>query len=182
MEQPKPNPNNAAIKWTLINVATSIILTYIFQFANISAVSPIRYISFIPFIAFLFLAQKEFRDQLGGYMKFGEGFSIAWRFGVFSGIILAVFLYLYYAILSPDMYTQYLEAQRAAMQARGMSSDQVYQGMQLMTKAGMFFLILGALIGTPVSSMIFGLIGAAIFKKERSAFASEPADATDATA
>lgn len=179
MEQPKPNPNNMAIKWTLINVATAIILTYVFQFANISAVSPVRYIAILPFIAFMFLAQKEFRDQLGGYMKFGEGFSIAWRIGVFSGVILAVFIYLYYGILSPDMYTKYLEAQRSAMEASGkLSSDQVDQSMEFMNKMGMVFLVIGTLVGTVIEAIILGLIGAAIFKKDRPAFDTGVVDPT----
>lgn len=177
MEQPKPNPNNVAIKWTLINIATGIVLTYAFQFSNIGATSSLRYLADIPFIAFLFLAQKEFRDQLGGYMKYGEGFGIALRYAIYSGLILAVFIYLYYAILSPEMYTKLLSEQRDAMAAKGLSSDQVDQGMQFMNKMGMIFVVVGAAIGTAVIGIVIGLIGAAIFKKERSAFDPElPAD------
>ncbi|MGZ3777057.1 MAG: DUF4199 domain-containing protein [Mucilaginibacter sp.] len=176
MEQLKPNPNNIAIKWTLINVATGIVLTYVFQFANIGISSSVRYLAYIPFIAFLFLAQKEFKDQLGGYMKFGEGFTIALRYGIFSGLILAVFIYLYYAILSPEMYTKMLAEQRDAMAAKGLTSDQVDQGMEFMNKMGMIFVVIGAAIGTFVMALILGLIGAAIFKKERSAFDPEPTD------
>jgi hypothetical protein len=176
MEEPKPNPNSVAIKWTLINIVTAIILTYIFQFANIGVTSSLRYLADIPFIAFILLAQKEFRDQLGGYMKFGEGFSVAWRFAVFSGLILAVFVYLYYAILSPEMYTKMLSEQRDAMTAQGRSSDQVDQAMQFMNKMGMFIVVVGAAFGTAVIGIVIGLIGAAILKKERSAFDPEPID------
>ncbi|MBS1533282.1 MAG: DUF4199 domain-containing protein [Bacteroidetes bacterium] len=176
MENAKPNPNGVAIKWTLINIVTGIVLTYVFQFANIGVTSPVRYVSYLPFIAFLFLGQKEYRDQLGGYMKFGEGFNIAWRYGVYSGLILAVFIYLYYAYLSPDMYTKMLEEQRAAMEAKGLSSDQVDQGMQFMNKMGMVLVVIGAIIGTAIAGMLIGLIGAAIFKKERSAFDPEPSE------
>jgi hypothetical protein len=174
MEQTKANPNNVAIKWTLINVVTAIILTYVFQFANIGITASLRYLAYIPFIAFLFLGQKEFRDQLGGYMKFGEGFGIAWRYGIFGGLIMAVFIYLYYAVLSPEMYTKMLEEQRDAMAAKGLSSDQVDQGMQMMSKMGMVFVVIGAAIGTAIAGIIVGLIGAAIFKKERSAFDPQP--------
>jgi hypothetical protein len=176
MEQPRPNPAGVAIKWMLINIVTAIVLTYVFQFANIGVISPVRYLAYIPFIAFLLLAQKEFRDQLGGYMSFGEGFSIAWRYGVFSGLILAVFLYLYYAILSPEMYTKMLQEVRDSMAAKGLSSDQVDQGMQFLNKMELFFVVLGAAIGTPITSMIIGVIGAAILKKERSVLDIEPTD------
>ena len=176
MEQTKANPNSVAIKWTLIGVITGVVLTYVYQFANIPITSPVRYLSYLPFIAFLFLAQKEFKDQLGGYMSFGEGFSIAWRYGVYTGLITAVFIYLYYGVLSPDMYTKMLDEQRAAMAAKGLSSDQVDQGMAFMNKMGLVFVVIFAAIGSAITAMIIGLIGAAIFKKERSAFDSGPTD------
>jgi hypothetical protein len=169
MAQTTSNPGNVAIKWTLINIATAIILTYIFQFAHIAITSPVRYLAYIPFIAFLLLAQKEFRDQLGGYMKFGEGFGIAWRYAVFSALFMAVFIYLYYGVLSPEMYAKMLDEQRDAMTAKGLSSDQVDQAMQMMSKMGMVFVVIGTLFGTAIAGIIIGLIGAAIFKKERSA-------------
>ena len=109
-------------------------------------------------------------------MKFGEGFSVGLRYGIFSGLILAIFIYLYYAILSPEMYTKMLAEQRDAMAAKGLTSDQVDRGMQFMNKMGMIFVVIGAAIGTFVMGMIVGLIGAAIFKKERSVFDPEPAD------
>jgi len=168
MEQPKANPNSAAIKWALIGAITGIVLTYVYQFANIPITSPVRYLSYLPFIAFLFLAQKEFKDQLGGYLTFGEGFSIAWRYGIYTGLITAVFIYLYYAILSPDMYTKMLDEQRAAMAAKGLTSDQVEQGMQFMNKMGLVFVVIAAAIGSAIMAMILGIIGCLIFKKERS--------------
>jgi len=168
MEQTKPNPTNVAIKWTLINIVTGIILTYVFQFANIGVSSSVRYLAYIPFVAFLFLAQKEFKDQLGGYLTFGEGFGIAWRFGVFSGLLLAVFIYLYYGILSPEMYSKMLEEQRAAMAAKGLSSEQVDQAMGFMNKMGLIFVVISAAIGSAIMAMVLGIVGCLIFKKERS--------------
>ncbi|HJP63330.1 MAG TPA: DUF4199 domain-containing protein, partial [Mucilaginibacter sp.] len=168
------NSTKVATKWALINVLTGIVLMYVFQFANVGIISPVRYVSYLPFIAFLFLAQKEFKDQLGGYMKFGEGFGVGLRYGIFSGLLLGVFIWLYYSMLSPDMYTKMLEAQREAMEAKGMSADQVDQGMKFMNKMGLVFVAFGAAVGSAVVAIILGLIGAAIFKKERSAFDQEP--------
>lgn len=178
----KPNPTKVATKWALIGIVTGIILTYVYQFANLDQASPVRYISWIPFIAFLLLSQKEFKDQLGGYMKFGEGFSAGFRYSVFYGLLIGVFIYVYYAFLSPDMYAKLLEAQREAMQAKGMTSDQVDQGMSMMNKMGLPIIAFSAAIGSAIFGLIIALIGAAIFKKERSAFDPEPTDVTDATA
>jgi hypothetical protein len=168
METGKPGSAKVAFKWTLIYVVTSIVITYAMQFLNVSQTSPVKYLSYIPFIGFMFVAQKEYRDQLGGFMTFGEGFLAGFLYSVFSAIILAVFIYLYFAILSPQIWQQVLDAQRDALQGKDLPGDQVDQAMQLMQKFGILLAVAGILFVTPIFGAIISLIGAAIFKKERS--------------
>ncbi|MGN6639918.1 MAG: DUF4199 domain-containing protein [Mucilaginibacter sp.] len=165
----KPNPTKVATKWALIYLVTGIVLTYIMQFSNMDPTSPVRYVSYLPFIIFLLLAQKEFKDQLGGYMKFGEGFSVGLRFGVFAGILFGIFLYIYLGILSPEVLAKSVDSQRDAMAAKGLSSDQIDKGIQMSKKYGAIFAAFGVAIWYAILGVILGLIGAAIFKKERSA-------------
>ena len=75
MEQTTPNSTKIAGKWALINLITGIVITYIFEITKMDFNSPIRYLAYIPLIAFLLLAQKEHKDQQGGYIKFGEAFT-----------------------------------------------------------------------------------------------------------
>jgi Protein of unknown function (DUF4199) len=174
MEQLAPNSTKVATKWALIYLLTAIVITYIIQFSNLDPNSPVKYLSYIPFIAFLLLAQKEYKDKLGGYIKFGEAFSTGLRFGVFSGILLGIFLYVYLAILSPDVLAKSVDAQRDAMAAKGLSSDQVDKGIEIAKKYGAIFGAFGAAIFYAILGVILGLIGAAILKKERSPFDAEP--------
>lgn len=176
----KPNPTKVATKWALIYLVTGIILTYIMQFSNMDPTSPVRYVSYLPFIIFLLLAQKEFKDQLGGYMKFGEGFSVGLRFGVFAGILFGIFLYIYLAILSPEIMVKSAEAQRDAMVAKGLSNDQIDKGIEMAKKYGAIFGGFGVAIFYAILGVILGLIGAAIFKKERSAL-DTPEEVIDPT-
>ncbi|PJJ79289.1 DUF4199 domain-containing protein [Mucilaginibacter auburnensis] len=164
-----PNPTKVATKWALISTLTNIVLTYVFEFMNLDQQSPIKYLSFLPFIIFLFLAQKEFRDTTGGgYMTFGTGFSTGFRYSVFTGLLLGVFIAIYLWILSPEVLEKSLEASRAQMEARGMSDAEIERSMGIANKigpwAGGFF---SALMYTIVGALL-SLIGAAIFKKERS--------------
>src|SRR6187402_1054305 len=99
----KSNPTKVATKWALIYTATAIVITYASEFLDVDINSPVKYVSYIPFIAFLCLTQKEYRDELGGYITYGNAFSAGFRYALFSGILLAVFTYLYFAILSPEM-------------------------------------------------------------------------------
>src|SRR3569623_781738 len=101
MEPLKPNPTKVATKWALINFVTSIVLTYAIQFVSKDPNSPLKYLGYVPLIAFLMLTQKEFKQQLGGYITFGEAFSAGFRYAVFTSLLIAVFTYVYLAFLDP---------------------------------------------------------------------------------
>jgi len=170
METKKPSSNQAAFKWGIIYVVTAIVITYAFQFLNVDQTSPAKYISYIPFIAFLLLAQKEYKDQLGGYLKFGEGFMTGFKYSVISGILLAIFIYLYFSYLSPQVYEQVLTSTQTQLEAKGQSSDQVEVAMNFMKSYGIITTTIGMLIGTTIVGSVIALIGAAIFKRDRPPF------------
>jgi hypothetical protein len=170
MENSSPNPTAIATKWALIYVVVSIVITYAFQFLNLDQNSAVKYIGYLPFIAFCFLAQKEYKDQLGGFITFGQAFNPGFRYALFSGLLLAIFIYFYLAILSPEMLTKAMDQQQAAMAEKGLSQEQIDKGLEMAKKYGAVF---GA-IATAISTLIFGcivsLIGAAILKKERTVY------------
>jgi hypothetical protein len=166
----EPNPTKIATKWALINLLSQIVITYGIQLLNMDMNSPIKYISYIPLVAFLLLAQKEFRDtQLGGYITFGQGFSAGFRYAIFSGLLLAVFMYLYLAILSPEVLTKSMAAQQTILEQKGMSSGDIDKAMSTATKFGPIIGAFGIAIFYAIIGAVVSLVGAAIFKKERSA-------------
>ena len=165
----KPSAVKIAIKWTLIYFVTSVIITYLFQFLNVDQSSPAKYLSYIPFIAFLLLAQKEYRDLLGGYLTFGEGFITGLWYGVFAGVLMAVFIYVYLGILSPQILDQSIDASMQKLREQGtMSADQIDNATVMAKKYGALFGAIGILFVLPIFGVIISLIGASIFKKERS--------------
>jgi hypothetical protein len=176
MELPKPNPSKVAIKWALINLITGIVLTYAFQYLVPDPNSPIKYLGLIPFIAFLLLAQKEYKEQLGGYLTFGEGFSIGFRFAIFTGLMVGVFTLLYLLVLSPDAMEKIIQQTKDQLEAKGTPSDQVDKAVSITRSLGPYLGAAGALIFDIIIGAIVALIGAAIFKKERSAFDPDPID------
>jgi hypothetical protein len=166
METTKPSSSGIAFKWAVINVITSIIITYIFQLMGTGIQAPARYLAYIPFIAFLCLGQKEYRDKLSGFMTYGEGFVEGLLYGVFSGIMMAIFIYVYYSFLYPQAIDQIVAAARDSMVAKGTPSDQMDTALDVTRKYGAIFALVGALFVTPIFAMIIALITAAIFKKE----------------
>jgi len=174
MEQLKPNPTKIATKWALINLLTTIVLTYIINYLSTDPNSPLKYLGYLPFIIFLILTQKEYKDQLSGFLTFGEGFSAGFRYAVFTSLLIAVFTFIYLTFLNPDIMAKAAEQARAQMQAKGMSSDDIDKAVSMTKKIGpaigsFFIAIIDTIVG-----IIVALIGAAIFKKERSPFDPEP--------
>lgn len=168
MKTQTPNPNSAAIKWAVINLVTTIILTYGIQSLNMDPNSSLKYIGYLPFILFLILTQKEFQEQLGGYITFGQAFTAGLRYAIFTSLLLAVFVYLYLAVLSPDVFDKSLTASQSQMAEKGMSQEQIDKAMGIAKKYGPMFAAVGTVIIDIIFGIIISLIGAAIVKKERS--------------
>lgn len=164
------NSTKIATKWAVIYALTAIVITYAFQFLTIDPNSPLKFITYVPFIAFLFLAQKEYRDQLNGYISFGDAFSAGFRFSVFAGLLIAVFTYLYLTVLSPEVFDKVLETTRTALEDKNMSSGQIDKTLDITKKWGPLIGAFGSAIAYAIFGSICALIGAAIFKKERSPY------------
>jgi hypothetical protein len=179
MENTKPNTNAIVFKWTIIYVITSIVITYAFQFLNIDQSSAARYITYVPFIIYLFLAQKEYKDQAGGYLTFGQGFVTGLLYSVYSGILLAIFIYIYFKFLSPQIWDQALTAAQDKMTSAGtMSSEQVDTAMQMTRSYGILFAVIGTVFAFSFFGTIISLITAAIIKQDPPPFI--PADDVEA--
>jgi hypothetical protein len=168
MESTKPSQAGIAFKWAAINIITSIIVTYIFQLMGTDVSAPIRYLAYIPFIAFLCLAQIEYRTKLSGFITYGQGFVEGLLYGVFTGIMMAIFIYVYYAILYPQAIDQIVTAAHDKMVAQGTPSDQMDTALDMTRKYGAVFASVGVLFITPIVGIVISLITAAIFKKEPS--------------
>lgn len=160
--------NKVSIKWALFYVVVSIILTYVYQFLNIDPSSSIKFINYIPYIAFMLLAQKEYKEQLGGFMTFGEGFLAGFKYTMITAILLALFTYIYFTLLSPQVFQQIMDASKAKLEAKGtLSDDQINTALSFTTPG---FTAIVVAIGSLIMGTIIALIGAAIFKKERPLF------------
>lgn len=167
METTKPSQAALALKWAVINIITAIIITYIFQLMGTDIQASVRYLAYLPFIAFLCLAQIEYRSSLSGFMTYGQGFVEGLLYGVFSGIMMAIFIYVYYAILYPPAIDQIVAAAQAKLAAQNTPSDQQETALEMTRKYGAIFGAVGALFITPIIAIVIALVTAAIFKKDR---------------
>jgi len=166
-----PNSTKVATKWALISAATSIVLTFVYQFLNIAQDSPARYLSFIPFVAFIILAQIEYRTILGGSITYGKAFSTGFRVALFGGILAAIFMFIYVSYINTEFIAQTMEAQRAKLAEKGMAEEQIDRAMEMSSKMmGPAMISFFAAVGSAFMGAIISLITAAIVKKDPSPF------------
>lgn len=168
--------NKVVIKWSLFYIAVSIILTFVYQFLSIDQNSAIKYISFIPYIAFMALALKEFMDELGGYMSYGTAFLTAFKYVVITDILSILFSYIYMTLINPQMYQDAIDAMKTKWQQSGMADEQVNKMAGIFTP---FIISLVAFLFLLIAGTIIALIVAAFFKKDKPAFMENDINYTD---
>lgn len=177
MEELTSSPNRIAFRCALIYTIYSIVLTYVLYFMGIdpemkNAGTGVKLLtsllSYAPLLALIFYAQRFHRDQeLGGVISFGRAFSTGFRLSMFAGLLLGVFMVVYYKILNTAAYDQLMAASEAQMLDQdNMDDEKVETAIGMMHKWFPFILFIGTIIGFAIVGSIISLIGAAIFKRD----------------
>ncbi len=151
---------SVGVKWGLIGAGVGIALFVIYNVLKIDFTSgPLSWLSYVIIAAFIFLAQKEFKDHGDSFMSFGQGVGIAFWYGLTASAISSVFTYIYVKFIDGGMMDMIKEKQIQKMQEQGMSEDQIEQGMEMASKFMTPEAILGfGLVGGIFMAIIIGLI------------------------
>jgi hypothetical protein len=120
----------------------------------------------IMFAAIIF-ACVHFANQKQGYVTFGNVFLHGFKITAVIAVIVLVYSLLAFTVLFPDMKEKMFEMQQAQMEKQGLDDDKLEQGMEMMKKYFMIFLVLGVIFGTLIWGCIASLIGAAVAKKKK---------------
>jgi ABC-type antimicrobial peptide transport system permease subunit len=118
-------------------------------------------------LAAIIIACVHFANQKQGYVTFGNVFSHGFKITAVIAIIVLVYTLLAFTVLFPDMKEKIFEMQQAQMEKRGLDDDKLEQGMTMMKKYFMIFLVIGVIFGTLIWGSIASLIGAAVAKKKK---------------
>jgi hypothetical protein len=88
----------------------------------------------IQFVVLYFLV-KSYRDNfLHGSMTYGQALGAGIVICLYYAIIIAIFTYILYAIIDPDLLNKQLAASEEMMLKRGMSDAQIEAGRQFQEK------------------------------------------------
>ena len=117
--------------------------------------------------AAIIIACVHFANQKQGYVTFGNVFLHGFKITAVIAIIVLVYSLLAFTVLFPDMKEKMFEMQQAQLEKQGLDDDKLEQGMEMMKKYFMIFLVLGVIFGTLIWGCIASLIGAAVAKKKK---------------
>lgn len=170
MEQ-KSSQAALALKWGVISALATIILSTAINISGLWKVTGVSMFAFLPMIVILVLCMKEFRENNGGFMAFGEGLSIGMLTSAVSALISSLWGLVYTSIIDPTFMGQIREFQIEQMEEKGLGDEQIEAAMKMsekFTSGSMTFLF--GLLGTLFFAFIFSLIISAILKKNRPVF------------
>jgi len=122
-------------------------------------------VSIAVFIGGIVWACLSFSKQMNGNVTFGNVFSHGFKASAAVAVITALWLFLAITFFFPSMLDTIAEAQRAAMEKKGMSDDDIEKSMTMAAKFTKPMMIAGSVFMNLLIGAIAALIGAAIAKK-----------------
>jgi multisubunit Na+/H+ antiporter MnhB subunit len=119
------------------------------------------------YVGLLVFSVKNHRDnELGGYIKFGRAFMVAFLVGLIAALLSTLFNYIYLNFIDPDYINTIAEGSMEMYEKFGMNEEQIEAAMEGVKSAGSLKSQLTNLaFGTGMGAIIC-LIIAAVMKKD----------------
>ncbi len=159
---------NHSLLWGAILGIIVIVYTLILYFLNLSTNRPLGFVAWLIIIVVVFYAMKSYRDNVNqGVLSYGNAFVIGLLVCIISGLISAIFGYIQFSVLSPELIDKMLQISEERLLSRGLPDNVIERSLEMSRK-----LMTPTMIAVMsfVWSFIFGailsLILAAIVKKE----------------
>ncbi len=159
---------NTALKYAIIFGLIGFIWGVIVYAAHLYLESWVQWVGLVLMLVGLIAVVRERKNKdLGGYITFGQAFSVGFVFCMLLAGISVITNLLMTQVIAPDMMAEVLKYSEQKMIDKGMSDEQIQMAMKY-TK--MFTTPLMQAVWIIVVTAFFGailsLIVAAIFKKE----------------
>jgi hypothetical protein len=117
------------------------------------------------------LCLREYREQNGGFISYGQGLGLATLLGAISGLVAGGFNYIYIQFIDNTVIQRQMDMARERMEDQGLSASQIQSAEEvtrMFLHPGIQFVIV-VIMGV-VFNFFIGLIVSAIVKREKSIF------------
>jgi hypothetical protein len=168
MESTSTTPSTArvALKAGLITGLVMTVYSTVLSMMGLPQSSPLHYVTFLLLVGGLVYGMREFKEQNGGYMTYGQGLGVGTLTSAVAGLLSSLISTFYVKFVDPTLLQRTMDEQRIQMEERGMSDAQIDQAMKIAESMSGFSFII-ATIGVVFFGFILSLIIAAFVKRER---------------
>jgi hypothetical protein len=128
-------------------------------------------------ITVLVIGIKAYRDEIGGFLTFGQAFGAAFGIMIIGTVVSTLGQYIYTNFIDPSFYDTMAEQMQEMLERVGAPEDQIQMNIDKIKDSNSFFGILKNFLTGSIFMTFFALIVAAIMKKQpESPFQNEPLD------
>lgn len=172
METPKASFKKIAVPYGVMLGLATIVLSVIVYVMGLSYERPWWQgaISFVIMIAITVYGLKAYKQANGGFLSLGEALKTGIGIALISGIIGAIFTYLFITVIEPEFTTKMLDqtAEQMLEQNPTMPEEQMEMALGITEKMMSPLIIIGmSIIGSIFFGFIISLIAALIMKTEK---------------
>ncbi|MCU0472723.1 MAG: DUF4199 domain-containing protein [Bacteroidales bacterium] len=152
----------------LIMGLIGIVYSLVIYFLDLSLNKVQGYVFMVILLVVLFFLVKSFRDNyMHGMITFGQSLGAGLIIFLYYSIIMALFTYILYAVIDPDLTGKMLAAGEEAMLKKGMPQTQIDAGMAIQAKIMKpAFMALMGILSSMFTGFIISLLVAAFVRKE----------------
>lgn len=173
MQTTTPSVSATAVggRYGLLTGLVSIIISFGIYALELEQNSAVRFLTMAVLIAGIALAMRNFKDQNGGFMDYGQGLGVGVMVSAVVGLLSGGFIYLYTTVVDPSVITRMIDKTRVEMEAKGLSDTQTDQAMGWTTKfATAPFMSWFTVLFTVLIGLLISLLVAAFVKNPKPEF------------
>ncbi|MDO7884448.1 DUF4199 domain-containing protein [Hymenobacter cheonanensis] len=173
MQTTTPSVSTTAVggRYGLLTGLVSIIISFGIYALELEQNSAVRFLTMAVLVGGIALAMRNFKDQNGGFMGYGQGLGVGVMVSAVVGLLSGCFIYLYTTVVDPSVITRILDKTRVDMEAKGMSDAQIDQAMVWTTKFTTGPFMFGfTLLMTLLLGLLISLLVAAFVKNPKPEF------------
>jgi hypothetical protein len=169
--QPRPSASSVGIRYGLLTGIISIIISFALFATNMDQ-SPLRYLTSVVLIGGIVMAMRYYKENNAGFMSYGQGLGIGTTLSAVTGVLSAIFTYIYVSFIDSEAISRMMEKAQSDMEARGnLSDEQIEQAMAMTAKfMTVPMLTVMVLVMSILMGFIVSLIVGAIMKHTKPEF------------
>ncbi|HWG76245.1 MAG TPA: DUF4199 domain-containing protein [Steroidobacteraceae bacterium] len=158
-----------ALKYGLIQGAISFILFLLGTIAGIRFGSAVTAVNSVILIVLIILAHSEYKRAHAGMMSYPQGLGSGTLLAAIAAVVDAILVFIYLKYINSGYLVTIAQAQRAAIERRGISGAQAQQALTIVSAFRTpLVIVLTSLVTTVIIGFIISLIVSIFTQKEDS--------------